>query len=86
MRRLRKHGRAGATARGLADTEAAGEAVGVRLVQLGLVMVTRSNRFLLTNFASKAVPDAIAWEEWPPARHAGGRTGRRIGRLPSVSG
>lgn len=76
MRRLRRHGRAGAMACELADSEAAGVPIGVTLVRLGLAVVTRGNRFVLAELAGKAVPDAITWDD----------PNRRLGRLPSRSG
>jgi hypothetical protein len=85
MRRLRKHGRAGAMACELADSEAAGVPIGVTLVRLGLAVVTRGNRFVLAELAGKAVPDAITWDDRPAARD-GDQRRRRIGRLPSSSG
>jgi hypothetical protein len=86
MRRLRKHGRAGAMACELADSEAAGVPIGVTLVRLGLAVVTRGNRFVLAELAGKAVPDAITWDDRPAARDGDQRARRRIGRLPSSSG
>jgi hypothetical protein len=86
MRRLRKHGRAGAMACQLADSEAAGVPIGVTLVRLGLAVVTRGNRFVLAELAGKAVPDAITWDDRPAARDGDQRARRRIGRLPSSSG
>ena len=68
MRRLRKHGRAGATARELADSEEAGVLIGVTLMRLGLAVVTRSNHFVLAEYAHKVVPAAITWDDRPAAR------------------
>jgi hypothetical protein len=76
MRRLRRHGRAGAMACELADSEAAGVPIGVTLVRLGLAVLTRSNRFVLAELTGKTVPDAITWDD----------PSRRLGRLPSRSG
>ena len=61
--RLAKHGRAGATAQELGGgNEREGLRMGVWLVQLGLAVVTRTNRFVLMNYAGKRVPNIIEWD------------------------
>lgn len=75
LRRLAKRGRAGATARDIADSEAAGVPIGATLVRLGLAVVTRGNRFVLAKYAGKAVPGATVWDD-----------DRRAGRVPSPLG
>ena len=75
LRRLVKRGRAGLTARELADNEAAGMLAGITLVWHGLAVVTRGNRFMAPQHAGKAVPDAIIWDD-----------DGRAGRVPSPQG
>ena len=91
LRRLRKRGRAGATALELGESELAGLQLGARLVKLGLATVTRTNRFLLTKHLRTSVPAAIAWELANPMAYAGRhdqeeREPRRIGRIPGGAG
>jgi hypothetical protein len=88
LRRLRKRGRAGATALELGESERAGLQLGARLVKLGLATVTRTNRFLLTKHLRTSVPAAITWELANPMAYArrhdqDEREPRRIGRVPS---
>jgi hypothetical protein len=63
LRRLAKRGRAGATAREIGDSEDEGLDVGARLVRLGRVAVTRTNRFVLVKYAGQSSPGPISWDE-----------------------
>jgi hypothetical protein len=63
LRRLAKRGRAGATAREIGDSEAAGLSVGASLVKHKLATVTRSNRFVLQKHAGNRVSGVIAWDD-----------------------
>jgi hypothetical protein len=68
LRLLAKRGRAGATAKEIvAGDEAAGLEIGVKLLSLKRVTVTRSNRFLLTKYAD-SIPRPINWDD---ERHTG---------------
>jgi hypothetical protein len=63
LRRVAKHGRAGATAKEIGDSEDEGLAVGARLVRHKLVVVTRTNRFILVKYVGTVVPGPISWDE-----------------------
>jgi hypothetical protein len=63
LRRVAKHGRAGATAREIDDSEDEGLEVGARLVKHKLVAVTRTNRFMLVKYVGTGVPGPISWDE-----------------------
>ena len=60
---LRRAGRDGAPAAWLADTATMGEAKALSLLRRGLVVATRSNRFMLAKWANKAAPPPITWDE-----------------------
>jgi len=63
LRQIQKHGRAGASAREIGETEVAGLRIGVKLVRLNLASVTRSNRFILTKWKNVAVPQNISADD-----------------------
>jgi len=63
LQRVAKHGRAGATAREIGDSEDEGLDVGVKLVKHKLVAVTRTNRFMLVKYVGTVVPGPISWDE-----------------------
>jgi hypothetical protein len=60
---IARAGRCGATAASLADTEAQGLALGVKLVTRGLVTVTRNNRFILKKHEQKMMAPVVNWDE-----------------------
>jgi hypothetical protein len=49
----------------MADKEAVGLAMVVRLVRDGLVVATRGNRFMLRTLEGRAVPPALRLEDMP---------------------
>ena len=77
---LARVGRDGAPAAWLAGTATTGEAKALSLLRRGLVVATRSNRFMLTKWASKAVPPPITWDE--RRRDDGGRGVGMVEPLP----
>lgn len=85
LQRLRNTGRGGAVARDLAKDERTGIQLGTRLVKLGLAAVTRSNRFVATEYVATRVPGAIAWEQRrsDPNDPNWKKPPRRIGRIPA---
>jgi hypothetical protein len=60
---LKRAGRDGASASWLADTVEKGEAKALSLLRRGLVVLTRSNRFVLSKWKDKAVPPLVTWDE-----------------------
>jgi hypothetical protein len=79
LRQISRRGRAGATARqiGYRTMEAAGLATGLRLLRMGLVIVTPDNRFVLAKYADEFRANPFVADEH-------GRTGRieHVRRMP----